>query len=193
MRKRRASILLFDLLFLLYLELHYTIFFAQSRSLFQLNSFWLRLGQSVHEMLCQVTFAALICSQLFHAAIATTHNTTVSGWVDDPDGRGTFSIVSSCVLTLTLCVYTAIHLNVRPYKQTELQSWIETAKWVVFGILAPELVVFVAWRQYISVTALDRVVTGLQESDQPSGISRNESFNGRKVEGSSRSSSLHPD
>ncbi len=94
---------------------------------------------------------------------AGQNNTLISGWVSDPDGRGTFTILSSCVLTLSLCVYTSIHLNVRPYKQTELRSWIETTKWVFFGILAPELMVFVAWRQYMSARALDRIVTDLKD------------------------------
>ena len=93
---------------------------------------------------------------------AYQNSTMVSGWVNDPDGRGTFTILSSCIITLSLCVYTSIHLNVRPYKQTELQSWIETTKWVFFGILAPELMVFVAWRQYMSARALDRTVNELK-------------------------------
>ena len=143
-------------------------------------------------MLSHVTLATLICSQLFHTAIAATNNTIVSGWVDDPDGRGTFSIASSCVLTLSLCVYTVIHLNVRPYRITELQSWIETTKWVIFGILAPELVVFVAWRQYISATALDRIVRGLQDSNQSSEISPNQSSNGMVVILSVQSSQTTP-
>ena len=132
-------------------------------------------------MLSRIAFITLICSQKFQPAVATTNTTSVSGWVDDPDGRGTFTIVSSCVLTLSLCVYTAIHLNVRHYSVTELQSWIETAKWVVFGILAPELVVFVAWRQYLSATALDRIVRGLQGSDHISATSQDQISNGTKV------------
>ena len=95
------------------------------------------------------------------------NETIITGWVSDPDGRGTFTIVSSCVLTLSLCVYTAIHLNVRKYRQSELQSWLDTTKWVVFGVLAPELVVYIAWRQYISATALNRIVAELQEKKQP--------------------------
>lgn len=147
---------------------------------FCLKAFQLRLGQSILDMAAQYTFAALLCFLLFRTAIAASNNTIVSGWVDDPDGRGTFTIASSCVLTLSLCVYTAIHLNVRPHRKTELQSWIETAKWV-FGILAPELVVFVAWRQYLSAMALDRIVRGLQENDQSSGNSAGQSSNGIKV------------
>lgn len=128
-------------------------------------------------MLSQITLATLLCFQRFHTTTASTNDTILSGWVDDPNGRGTFTIASSCVLTLSLCVYTAIHLNVRPYRKTELQSWIETTKWVLFGILAPELVVFVAWRQYASAMALDRIVRGLQENDQSSRKSLDQSPN----------------
>ena len=142
-------------------------------------------------MLFQIALVTLICSQQFQPAVATTNTTSVSGWVNDPDGRGTFTIVSSCVLTLSLCVYTAIHLNVRHYRTTELQSWIETTKWVVFGILAPELVVFVAWRQYVSAIALDRIVRGLQESDHVSGISQTQRSNGTKVMVLSNYNQLH--
>ena len=132
-------------------------------------------------MLLQYTLAILICPQLICSVIATNNNTVVSGWVDDPDGRGTFTIASSCVLTLSLCVYTAIHLNVRPYRKTELQSWIETIKWVVFGILAPELVVFVAWRQYVSAMALDRIVKGLQERGRSLELPSNPASSGIEV------------
>lgn len=38
-------------------------------------------------------------------------------------------------------------LHLHPFRQTELRSWIETAKSVFFGILPLELMVFVAWRQ----------------------------------------------
>lgn len=105
---------------------------------------------------------------------ARQNDTEVSGWVSDPDGRGTFTILSSCILTLSLCVYTSIHLNVRPYKQTELRSWIETIKWVFFGILAPELMVFVAWRQFMSARALDRIVKNIKGSSTKDGQCSNE-------------------
>lgn len=94
--------------------------------------------------------------------MSARNDTIVSGWVQDPDGRGTFTILSSCIITLSLCVYTSIHLIVRPYKQTETQSWIETTKWVLFGILAPELMVFVVWRQFMSARALDRIVRNIK-------------------------------
>lgn len=42
------------------------------------------------------------------------------GWQSDPDGRGTFTLVSSCVFTLTICVYSAMHLNVPPRRESVL-------------------------------------------------------------------------
>ncbi|KAM7213642.1 hypothetical protein V8F06_010963 [Rhypophila decipiens] len=44
-------------------------------------------------------------------------NTTdpeILGWVQEPDGRGSFGILKSCVITLVLCMYTALHLNIPP-------------------------------------------------------------------------------
>ena len=33
-------------------------------------------------------------------------------WRPEPDVRGTFSILSSCLITLGLCAWSALHLNV---------------------------------------------------------------------------------
>ena len=93
------------------------------------------------------------------APLPQTNNTnTTEGWVSDPNGRGTFSIISSCILTLSLCVWSAIHLNVPRHGETEVQAWLKTTKWVILGILAPELVTWVAWRQYASARKLQRLV-----------------------------------
>lgn len=131
-----------------------------------------------------LAYSALVVSilfQCFRVCHATGNETVITGWVSDPDGRGTFTILFSCVLTLSLCVYTAIHLNVRRYRQSELQSWLETTKWVIFGVLAPELVVYIAWRQYISATALNRIVAGLQDRGQSSQLSLDHQLNSEEV------------
>jgi hypothetical protein len=44
-------------------------------------------------------------------------------------------------------VYTALHVNIPPEKATKLQKAMTKAKWVLIGMFAPELVVFVAWCQ----------------------------------------------
>lgn len=42
-----------------------------------------------------------------------------TAWVQEPDGRGTWGLLQSCFLTLVLCTYTAIHLNMQPHQSTK--------------------------------------------------------------------------
>ena len=78
------------------------------------------------------------------------------GWQPDPNGRGTFTLVSSCVLTLIICVYSAMHLNVPPRHESIIQFWVRNIRWALLGIFGPELVVFIAWKQYLSAKSLVR-------------------------------------
>lgn len=91
------------------------------------------------------------------------------GWVSEPDGRGTFSLMTSCVLTLSLCVWSAMHLNIPHYRESRWQYWLRHVKWGLVGIFAPELVVFAAWRQYVSANAVQYEVlqsNGAKNSDK---------------------------
>ena len=76
------------------------------------------------------------------------------GWQSDPDGRGTFTLVSSCIFTLTICVYSAMHLNVPPRGESVPSFWVRNIRWALLGIFGPELVVFIAWKQYLSAKAI---------------------------------------
>lgn len=60
-------------------------------------------------------------------------------WQPEPQTRGTYSIVSTCVITLSLCVWTALHLNIPEHSKADHQKW-RKAKWLLVGLLAPELV-----------------------------------------------------
>lgn len=89
------------------------------------------------------------------AGPVTLHeDSSTVGWVSEPDGRGTFSLMTSCLLTLSLCVWSAMHLNIPHYRESRWQFWLRHVKWGLIGIFAPELVVFAAWRQYISASAV---------------------------------------
>ena len=69
-------------------------------------------------------------------------------WVPDPDNRGTWSLLYSCVFTLVLCVWTAIHLNVPSYHESQMSQWLRKLKWVLLAIIAPELGLYTACEQY---------------------------------------------
>ena len=88
--------------------------------------------------------------------------TSLVGYVGDPNGRGTASLVISCLVTLLLCVWSALHLNVPAQSQTRIQCSLLYARWILAGVYVPELVVFTAWRQWSSARILSRLVQRLQ-------------------------------
>jgi hypothetical protein len=60
-------------------------------------------------------------------------------WHPSPLQRGTFEIITTCMTTMILCVWTAIHLNIPEHGKVRHMVW-RKFKWVVLGIVAPESV-----------------------------------------------------
>jgi hypothetical protein len=84
-------------------------------------------------------------------------NTTVlppAQWHPEPQFRGTFSILFSCLITMSLCIWTSLHLNVPEHKKEHLQKYRKLG-WMVLGLLAPELVLWNAWEQRKRVKELN--------------------------------------
>jgi hypothetical protein len=78
-------------------------------------------------------------------------------WHPEPQFRGTFSILSSCLITMSLCIWTSLHLNVPEHRKEHLQKYRKLG-WMVLGLLAPELVVWNAWEQRKQVKRLSAVM-----------------------------------
>lgn len=75
---------------------------------------------------------------------------TSQGWTSSPDGRGTLDIIWSCFLTVFLCGWTTICVNVPPLGATRMGNlW---RKFLVFceALAGPEFIVHTAIGQYIS-------------------------------------------
>ena len=82
----------------------------------------------------------------------------------EPPMRGTFRLLISCIVTLSLCVYTALHLNLPSPGSSTSAVYMKKTWWVFLGILAPELVVYTAWGQWNSARKLTtRIKEILQE------------------------------
>ena len=116
----------------------------------------------------------LICthSQLMSALpLEPPFNSTEAtvGWVSGPSYRSTMSIITSCILTMGLCVWSAMHLNIPSTREGNIQYWLRTIKWVLIGIFGPELVVFAAWRQYVSARAMQSLENTLPENSSEPG------------------------
>jgi hypothetical protein len=72
----------------------------------------------------------------------------------NPDGRGTWEILKSCLITLVLSVYTALHLNLPPGNAGSSYMYLRKVKWVLIGMFAPEVVIYTAWAQREKVKKL---------------------------------------
>ncbi|TVY82104.1 hypothetical protein LSUE1_G004253 [Lachnellula suecica] len=100
------------------------------------------------------------------APLPLTSQKEYVSWTSEPATRGTFRLLASFVITLTLCVWTAVHLNIAveqlPHekgtfvRRLRSTSAFRRAKWVLLGLLAPELVVYTAWRQWSSAHEMTR-------------------------------------
>ena len=99
-----------------------------------------------------------------------TNNTTP--WKSEPNFRGSYDILSNCIVTISLCAWTALHLNV-PEHGTAGRQWLRKTKWLGLGLAAPEMVVYVAWRQRQEAKRLLRDVRKhLGQMKQPSFLCR---------------------
>ncbi|KAH7138512.1 hypothetical protein B0J11DRAFT_17099 [Dendryphion nanum] len=92
------------------------------------------------------------------AAVSSDVETATTSWHSATNERSTWDLISSCVLTLTICVWSALHLNVPTENSTRTQRNLRRARWIVLGIFAPELVVSSAFAQYLTAKWLLREI-----------------------------------
>jgi hypothetical protein len=108
---------------------------------------------------------ALLAPTLFHLSDASASpgpqgngtNSQSVGFVSDPKGRGTISLVTSCFLTLFTCVWTAIHFNARPAQSIFIITF-ERLLWMTLAIVSPETVLFCALEQWVAARDLQEAV-----------------------------------
>ncbi|KAI4102608.1 MAG: hypothetical protein L6R37_004321 [Teloschistes peruensis] len=93
-------------------------------------------------------------------------------FVREPDGRGTWSLLYSCLFTLALCVWTAFHPNVKSPEASEVGKYRLKIYWIFFAIFAPELGVLTAFKQNRKVNDFVTVLSRLQAADVQNSKSR---------------------
>lgn len=107
-------------------------------------------------------FTMLLLCMLLCLTWGTSSATPVAevAWHSAPNERGTWDLIVSCVLTLMICVYSALHFNV-PIQQSKLRDRnIRRLRWVLLGILAPEVVISSAFAQYLTARWLMNEIRG---------------------------------
>ena len=101
---------------------------------------------------------------LDHISMAANSSTSAQiGWQKEPATRGTWSILSTCLFTLLLCVYTAVHLNMPHEGDTKIRGLVRRLVWVICGMFVPELIVCFAWEQWLSARSLTTAMIKLRD------------------------------
>lgn len=81
-------------------------------------------------------------------------NSTIVVWQDEPDFRGTYTILTSCMSTLLLCVWSALHLDIPGQGESKLKRHMGKTGWLITGLLAPELLLWVAFQELQAASSL---------------------------------------
>lgn len=82
-----------------------------------------------------------------------------NGWMPPPRVRGTQDILYNSLVTISACVYTAIHPNIpRPGAK---HQWFRRVLWVLTGIFAPEYVLYTAFEQFREARKLVKELNSL--------------------------------
>ncbi|TCD71380.1 hypothetical protein EIP91_010086 [Steccherinum ochraceum] len=76
-------------------------------------------------------------------------------WQGEPQFRGTFSIITSCISTLVICTWATIHVNIRA-QYSRSGSIATKVGWMFIGILAPEYLLLIAFLDYFAARKLVR-------------------------------------
>jgi hypothetical protein len=81
--------------------------------------------------------------------MADTRTNLIHGWVSAPNTRGTMDILWSCIITVFLCSWSVLYLNVSG-NHGRRPSLLNKLSWVVFTIFFPEILATFAQNQWLS-------------------------------------------
>jgi len=103
----------------------------------------------------------LVCVFLYfvgaiQAAVPTTNTTSDSFEASSFTTRTIWSIISSSVLTLFACIYTAIHINIPSPRDSPYHILRRRLGIMIMAFIAPELIVTWAMRQWLSTYYITR-------------------------------------
>jgi hypothetical protein len=113
---------------------------------------------------------------------STPHSTAApprtTSWYSEPNTRGTWQLLITYLITINLCVWTAVHLNIAAkidkgqHLRERLWSnyYCRRARWVLLGLLAPELVVYTAWMQWESARVFVKKVNKYRRNNLQKGV-----------------------
>lgn len=89
---------------------------------------------------------------------------TYVSWQNNPATRGTWSIVTTCISTLIICVYSALHSNIPLIHHSKRKRFLDICKWVCIGIFAPEVLAVAAFMEWRNAGKLTKQIRDLSRT-----------------------------
>jgi hypothetical protein len=88
-----------------------------------------------------------------------TSNTTKPSysWVEEPNQRGTFGILSFCLSTMTICVWSTVHIDIPNTRHSSTRSYLYHALWTLITLIAPEFLLYLAINESIQAHTLEKI------------------------------------
>jgi hypothetical protein len=80
----------------------------------------------------------------------STRAPPLRGWTDSPDSRGTIDIVSSCIFTIFICVWSVLCVNIGPPKESAIAEILQKLKLAFLCVLGPDYLLLLAVGQFES-------------------------------------------
>ena len=98
--------------------------------------------------LCQRRHSLIL--QLYGFSSPFMSSEPKQGWTPQPNGRGTWDILQSCIITIFLCCWTSVYPNIPPKGSSEWAKFYNKLILASIGVLGPEFVLSIALGQYSS-------------------------------------------
>jgi len=90
------------------------------------------------------------------ATNATTPGDPPHPWVPEPKQRGTFGIISLCLSTMIICIWSTLHFNVPTKRYSTIRRFIFQVLWMFIALLAPEVLLLLALDERVNAGILLR-------------------------------------
>ena len=94
-----------------------------------------------------------------------TNNTEAApkfGFVGEPDGRGTMSLIWSCLFTCFICLWSVVHPNIPATNESKSTLYKRRTGLLLLGGIAPEFIVTMSFTQWRSAHEFFDDITKLQ-------------------------------
>ena len=79
----------------------------------------------------------------------------IHGWAPEPSGRGTWSILWSCLATIFICTWSALHLDV-PKNHGRWYLTFRKVRWMLAAATAPEFILWKSAQTFFGARALSK-------------------------------------